>query len=122
MPEKKRGLSILKNEDWMAVWLGFLIIALVLLGVQVRMPTFKWTTDAEFKTLITTTTPAVDGLVTSAAEKGEADLAAAATGLKTAMGTGERKAIGDAAKKLAAVKPKDAGLEARGGGMSKEVS
>ena len=32
MPEKRNGLTLLRSEDWMAVWLGFVIIAAVLLG------------------------------------------------------------------------------------------
>ena len=122
MPEKKGGWGPLKNEDWMAVWLGFLIIALVLLGVQVKMPSFKWTSEREFASLVAGTQPAVERLVASAADKGEADLVTAATALKSTMATGDRKAIGDAAKKLGAVKPKDAGLKAQAGTISKEIS
>ncbi len=122
MPEKKGGWGLLKNEDWMAVWLGFLIIALVLVGIQVKMPTFRWTTDGEFAALVAESTPTVEALITSATEKGETELLAAATGLKTAMATGDRKAIGDASKKLGAVKAKDAGLKARAGTISKDIS
>ena len=32
MPEKRNGLTLLRSEDWMAVWLGFVIIAAVLWG------------------------------------------------------------------------------------------
>ena len=32
MPEDKNGLTLLRSEDWMAVWLGLLIIAAVLFG------------------------------------------------------------------------------------------
>jgi len=114
----------LKNEDWMAVWLGFLIIVLVILGLQVKMPSFKWTTGGEFSGLVAQMTPAVDSLVKSAGEKGEADLLAAATALKTAMGSGDRKAIGDAAKKLgdAGKKAQDAGLKKRADAISKEIA
>ncbi len=121
MPEKKGGWGLLKNEDWMAVWLGFLIIALVVLGVQVKMPAFKWTTDGEFASLAAETQPAVEKLIASAADKGETDLATAATALKSTMATGDRKAIGDAAKKLGAVKPKDAGLKSKAGDIGKEI-
>ncbi|HEY7677883.1 MAG TPA: putative sulfate exporter family transporter, partial [Candidatus Methylomirabilis sp.] len=122
MPEKKAGWGLLKNEDWMAVWLGFLIIVLVLVGVQVKMPTFKWTTDGEFASLVADTQPAAAALVKSAEEKGEAGLLAAATALNAAMVTGDRKAIGDAAKKLGAEKPKDAGLLKSAGAISKEIT
>ena len=32
MAENRNGLTLLRSEDWMAVWLGFVIIAAVLLG------------------------------------------------------------------------------------------
>jgi uncharacterized membrane protein YadS len=39
--------SLLTSEDWLAVWLGFLVIALVLIGVRPALPTFSWTTAAD---------------------------------------------------------------------------
>jgi len=115
--------NLLKNEDWMAVWLGFLILVLVLLGLQVKMPSFKWTTGGEFSGLVAQMTPEVDSLVKLAGEKGETDLLAAATALKTAMGTQDRKAIGDAAKKLSDVskKAQDAGLKKKADTIGREI-
>jgi uncharacterized membrane protein YadS len=127
--EKKKGkpsgwANLLQNEDWMGVWLGFLIIVLVLLGLQVKMPSVKWTTGGQFSDLVAQMTPAVDSLVKSAGEKGEADLLAASTALKTAMGTPDRKAIGDAAKKLsdASKKAQDAGLKKKADTIGKEIA
>lgn len=54
----KNGLF--KTEDWLSVWLGFLIIVLVLVGVRPQMPTFKWATEGEFTTTVTGSKPAVD--------------------------------------------------------------
>jgi len=127
MAEKKkpsRWMDLLKNEDWMSVWLGFLIIILILAGITIRVPTFRWTTDGQFQGIVGQMTPAVDSLVNSADEKKEADLLAAATTLKTAVETGDRKAIGDAAKALgdAAKKAQDSGLKARAGAITKELS
>ena len=52
MATENRGLSTLwKTEDWLAVWVGFLIIILVLAGLTVVVPKFKWTTDGEFRVL-----------------------------------------------------------------------
>jgi len=128
MPNEKGKPSawsnLLKNEDWMAVWLGFLIIILVALGLHVKMPGFRWTTGGEFSGLAAQKSPIVEGLVKSAGEKNEADLLAAATALKTAMGTGDRKAIGDAAKKLgdASKKAQDAGLKKQADTIGREIS
>ncbi|MBI4199521.1 MAG: putative sulfate exporter family transporter [Chloroflexi bacterium] len=115
--------DLIKKEDWLAVWLGFLIIALILLGVQVRLPGFRWTTDGEFSSAAATMTPVVDDVVKGAGEKQEADVLAAATALKTAMGTGDRKAIGDAAKTLGDVgkTAKDSALKSQSGTIAKEL-
>lgn len=123
MAEEKKGSSnLLKNEDWMTVWLGFFIILLILVGVSVKTPTFKWTTDGNFLSLVRDKAAPVDALVRTAGEKGEAELVAAATALRTAMGTQDRKAIGDAAKNLGAVKVQDTDLKKRAGTISKDIA
>src|SRR5215813_9874917 len=102
MPENKSGLTLLRSEDWMAVWLGFVIIAAVLLGVRPPLPRFSWATDGEFAATAWENKPAVEKLIKEAEAKGEADLAASAAALKTAMDGNDRKAIGDASKKFGA--------------------
>ena len=42
MPENKSGSTLLRTEDWVAVWLGFLLIVLVLVGVRPEVPKFRW--------------------------------------------------------------------------------
>jgi uncharacterized membrane protein YadS len=113
MPESKSGLTLLRSEDWMAVWLGFLIIAAVLIGVRPPLPRFSWATDNEFAATATENKPAVEKLIKEAEAKGEADLAASATAFRTALDLGDRKVIGDASKKFAAAakKAKDKGLQ-----------
>jgi uncharacterized integral membrane protein (TIGR00698 family) len=100
-----KGIALLwKTEDWLAVWVGFLIIFLVMAGLTITIPKFKWTTDGEFASYIgeTTESKAVDKLETAAADKKEAAIQADAAALKAAIATGDRKAIGEAAKKLEA--------------------
>ena len=41
MPENKSGSTLLRTEDWLAVWLGFLLIVLVLAGVRPDVPKFR---------------------------------------------------------------------------------
>jgi len=97
-----KGLALLwKTEDWLAVWVGFFIIVLILAGLTITVPKFKWATDGEFASYSKETTPAVDKLATAAAEKKETALQADAAALKAAMEAGDRKAVGDAAKKFA---------------------
>ncbi|MBI2881909.1 MAG: putative sulfate exporter family transporter [Candidatus Tectomicrobia bacterium] len=113
--------DLLKTEDWLAVWLGFLIIALVLAGLRPEMPRFRWATDSGFAATVAENRPAVEKLIKDAEAKGEKDLLAAATAFKAAMDAGNRAAIGGAAKKLAdaAKGAQDPGLKKRGGDVGK---
>ena len=126
MPDEKGTPSswstLLKNEDWMTVFLGFLIILLVLFGLQFKTPTFRWMTDGEFQSVAAQNTKGVDSLIKAAQEKNETDLGAAATALKAAMGSQDRKAIGDAAKKLGAAAAQDAGLKKQAAAVSRKLS
>lgn len=124
MPETKTRSSMLTTEDWLAVWLGFLIIILVLAGLRPELPKFRWATDAGFAATVGENTAAVDKLVAEATSKGDAEMAAAAGALKTAMATSERAAIGSAARKLAdaAKKAQDAGLKKKGADVSKGLA
>ena len=121
MPENKGGSTLLRTEDWLAVWLGFLIIVLVLAGLRPEMPKFRWATDSGFAATVAENKPAVEKLVKDAEAKNEKDLAAAAAALKAAMDTGDRAGIGSAARKLgdAAKKAQDAGLKKKAGDIGK---
>jgi uncharacterized membrane protein YadS len=123
MPENRKGLTLLRSEDWMAVWLGFVIIAAVLLGVRPSLPRFSWATDGEFAATAAANKPTVEKLIKEAEAKGEADLAASTTALKTAIDGSDRKAIGDAAKKFAAAgkKTKDKALQKKAADIDRAV-
>ena len=123
MPENRNGLTLLKSEDWMAVWLGFVIIAAVLLGVRPTLPRFSWATDGEFAATVSENKPTVEKLIKDAEAKSEADLAASATALKAAIDGSDRKAIGDASKKFAAAakKARDKGLQKKAADIDRVV-
>src|SRR5450830_599634 len=93
-----------KTEDWLAVWVGFIIIILILSGLSLKMPSFRWTTGGELASFISKTTPALDKLIVTAEEKGEKAFAAQAVAVKVAFDGKDRKAIGDAVKNLAGIK------------------
>lgn len=116
MPEIKNGLTLLRSEDWMAVWLGFLIIAAVLAGAwSPQLPRFTWATGGQFAATVAENKPAVEKLIKEAETKAEADLAASATTLKAALDGNDRAVIGDASKKFAAAgkKAQDKALQKR---------
>lgn len=125
-PQAPRGLALLwKTEDWLAVWVGFLVIVLILAGITVKIPKFKWTTDGEFASYVGSLREggALDKLAAAAQAKQEPALAESLAGLKGAVAAGDRKAIGDAAKKVedAAGKAKDGGLKGGAGKLAKEL-
>ena len=123
MPEDKRGSRVLTSEDWLAVWLGFLLIIVVLVGTRPDRPSFTWATDGEFAAAAASKKPVAEKLVKDTEAKGEAGLAAAATALNAALGTGDRATIGGAAKKLedAAKKASDIGLQKRAADLGRAV-
>lgn len=115
------GQSLLKTEDWLAVWLGFLILILVLAGARPQLPSFRWATDSGLTASVEEKKPLVDSFIKEAEAKGEADLLAAGTALKAAIEKGDRAAIGSAAKQVGDVtkKAKDGGLKKMGGEIGK---
>jgi hypothetical protein len=118
----KNGLF--KTEDWLAVWLGFLIIVLVLIGVRPQMPTFKWATESEFTATVAESKPAVEKFIKDAEVKGDAKLLTAALALKSAIDVRDRVAIQSAAKRVedTAKTTEDPGLKKKGGDLSKRLS
>ena len=45
MAEKKQGIdwsTLWKKDDWMAVWIGFLILIIFMLGATVKLPGWRW--------------------------------------------------------------------------------
>lgn len=123
--EKKTGwLNLIRNEDWLAVWLGFLIISLLLAGVRPKMPTFKWETNGEFASTVEKSKPKVEKFITDSQAKNETAVAESATALKAALDSDDRAGIGIAAKKLAETSKdaKDAGIKQKAGDLGEKIS
>ncbi len=117
MPNKGIDWSSLwKKDEWLAVWIGFLIIFLSLAGLKLSSVTFKWTTDGEFASFATEQLPMVDKLAKQAGEKGEPALQEGLVALKGALESKNRKSAADAVKKL-----DDAVKNAKDGGLKKSV-
>lgn len=123
---QKQGIdwsSLWKKDEWLAVWLGFLIIVLVLAGLPVKTPSFKWTTDGEFQGHVKTMTPVVEKLAKDAEQKGEKGIQEKAQALLGVMSKGERSAIGKAGKDLEAASKdaKDAGIKKKAADVGKNL-
>ncbi len=115
--------ELLKTEDWLAVWLGFLIIVLVILGVRPQIPNFKWATEREFATIVAESKPMVDKFVKEVEVKGDEKLLTASLSLRSAIEGGDRGAIHNTAMRLGdAVKViEDPSLKKMGSNLSKKL-
>jgi uncharacterized membrane protein YadS len=92
-----------RTEDWVAVYLGFLIIAVVLAAFSwkwfdlgVTRANFRWTADSQ----IAGSAPAWRASLDDIAAKGKPEVAAKARDLKGALDKGDRKSIEKAAGEL----------------------
>ena len=97
-----------RTEDWMAVFLGFLIIVVVLAffntkAVDLRnaVSSFRWTTQEQIAARAPAWIATLNGIAKEASAKGQKDTAAMATALTEALEKNDRKAINAAAGKLA---------------------
>ena len=119
MVEKKQGIdwsTLWKKDDWVAVWVGFLILIIFMAGATITRPGFRWSTDGAFLSKIPGYSSKVESLAKEAETKGEEGLKAGALALKTALDAKDRKAIGEASgnfeKAVKEVKDKDLGKKA----------
>ncbi|MEW6374490.1 MAG: putative sulfate exporter family transporter [Thermodesulfobacteriota bacterium] len=126
MVEKKQGIdwsTIWKKDDWMSVWIGFLIIIIFLFGVTFKMPGFKWMTEGAFQSNLPEWTKKVEGLSKEAEQKDELGFGIALGALKEALATGDRTKIGKVAGKAEKISKeiKDGGLKKKAGDLTKKI-
>jgi uncharacterized integral membrane protein (TIGR00698 family) len=103
MEEKKQGIdwtTLWKKDDWMSVWIGFLILIIFIAGATFKLPGWKWMTDGAFIDKVSGLAPKVEALARDAEGKGEANIQKESLALKAALDAKDRKVIGDAAGKL----------------------
>ncbi len=118
MGEKKPidWTTLWKKDDWMSVWIGFIILIVFMAGATFKLPGWRWMSDGAFAEKISGWTAKVESLAKAAEGKGEAGIQAQAVALKAALDAKDRKAIGEAAGKLEKavkeVKDKDLGKNA----------
>ncbi len=126
MPEKKQGIdwtTLWKKDDWMSVWIGFLILIIFMAGAAFKLPGWKWMSDGAFAGKIANYSKKVDGLAKDAEGKGDEGLKAGVISLKTALDGKDRKAIGEAAGKFekAAKDIKDKDLKKKAEKLGKDI-
>jgi len=99
-----------RTEDWVAVYIGFLIIVLVLAAFGAKLfdvrlvgSAFRWTTDAQIEARAPGWGAAADSVARDAAAKGDKgrEVAAKANDLRSALEKKDRKAVEKAAADVA---------------------
>jgi uncharacterized membrane protein YadS len=97
-----------RSEDWVAVYLGFFIIVVILAAFSGKWfdfgnlrSTFRWTTDAQIAARAPGWSAALDEVAKDADARGRKDLATAAGDLKAALAKNDRKAIEKSAADVA---------------------
>jgi uncharacterized integral membrane protein (TIGR00698 family) len=111
--EKGTGISAAwRKDDWMSVWIGFIILAFVFIlliprgtltqpVLQFKTPGWRWMPSGAFLQRTAGLAGKADSFAREAEGKGDAAVAAQASSLKSALDSGDRKGIVDAAGALA---------------------
>jgi uncharacterized integral membrane protein (TIGR00698 family) len=89
-----------KKDDWMAVWIGFIILAVFLAGITFKPPSFKWMSNSEFRGKANAMVSTVETIAMDARTSGEGTLASQAKKLVSAIEAGERDTVSKAAGSL----------------------
>ena len=99
-----------RTEDWVAVYLGFFIIAATLAAFSWKFvdlkgaeSSFRWTTDAQLASRAPDWGAALRAVANEAEGKGQKEIAAKANDLNASLQKGDRKAVEKAAGDLAKV-------------------
>src|SRR5262245_33882039 len=99
-----------RTEEWIAVILGFVVIAKVVPRCQSKVvdlpnlvPTFRWTTDSQIAAMTPGWIDTLDSIARDAEAKGQQNAGTLSRDLKGALEKGDRKAIAAAAGKMAAL-------------------
>jgi len=115
--------TLWKKDDWMSVWVGFLILIIFMAGATFRLPGWKWMTDNAVSVKMGGWQKTSEPLIKSTEEKGEEALKAGIAGIKAALDAKDRKAIGEAAGKIekAAKEVKDKDLKGKAEKFARDV-
>ena len=126
MAENKQKIdftTLWKKDDWMSVWIGFLILIIFMAGATFKLPGWKWMTDGAFFEKAAALPAKAEALAKEAEGKGDPGVQAAVMGLKAALEGKDRKAISDAAGAVekAAKDAKDKDIKKKAEKMGKDI-
>jgi uncharacterized integral membrane protein (TIGR00698 family) len=99
-----------RTEDWMAVFLGFIVLVTVLtlfhwkvVDLRNVVPTFRWTTDSQIAALTPGWLNSLDSIARDGEARRQQNVVDLSKGLRDALASSDRKAIETAAGKMAAL-------------------
>jgi len=102
-PKGEGWSSLYKKEDWLAVWLAFLIMFAVIAGIALQVPSMRWVTDGQLQGILSEKEGAISQLAKDAEAQGEKALLTEVTALQAAIEKKDRAAITSAADKVRTV-------------------
>src|ERR1043165_1146212 len=125
VPATPSATRVWRTEDWIAVVLGFLVIAEVLLTFQWKVPdlrgvvpSFRWTTNEQIELLTPNWTKALDSISHEADAKGQQNIVTLSRDLMAALATADHEGRDARARDARAGRRRDAdpraGHNARG--------
>jgi uncharacterized integral membrane protein (TIGR00698 family) len=115
--------TLWRKDDWMSVWIGFIILIVFVSGFTFKLPGWRWMTDSAFTDKIGGWQKRVESAGTDAAAKGDAAVAAEAASLKSALDAKDRQAISASAARLekAAAGAADKDVKKNADKLSKDI-
>jgi uncharacterized integral membrane protein (TIGR00698 family) len=112
-----------RTEDWMAVFLGFIVLVTVLtlfhwkvMDLRNVVPTFRWTTDSQIAALTPGWLNSLDSIARDAEARRQQNVVDLSKGVRDALASSDRKAIETAAGKMAAL-----GSRTQAGALATEI-
>jgi uncharacterized integral membrane protein (TIGR00698 family) len=112
-----------RTEDWIAVLLGFMVIASVLAifhwkvtDLRNLVPNFRWTTDGQIASMTPSWLDALEAIGKEADAKAQTNVADLARGLSDALHKADRKSIESAAARVAGL-----GSKSLAGALGSEI-
>lgn len=121
---RENGWSALwKKDDWLSVWIGFLILGIFIAGFTLTLPDWKWMSGGEFGRKGRAWTERAQALAADAQAKGEASLKGFLDALIPALSAKDRLSAADAASTLqnAAKNVQDSDLKKRADAIGTEI-
>jgi len=99
--KKNLGISaIWKKDDWMAVWIGFIILIVFIWGLTFKVPSWSWMSNSAFLRKASGWAEKTEEVARQGAERGYTALQEKALSLKKAFETGNRNEVAGSAGAL----------------------